>query len=174
MPQTTVEGAGLVVGPHYFFVAQDPSLGSELFALPDELPIAGTDLGTSTNGAASSINVLANDTDSDGVLDDTTVKITTNPSHGTVVPGSAGVLSYTPTPGYSGTDTFAYTVSDNQGGVSAPATVTVTSTAPTTPATSATPGESGGGKGGGGAMGLLELFALVLFRARRASTLRTS
>jgi len=156
--------AQLVVGTHYFFVAQDPAAGSELFALADELPIAGVDSGTSTNGAAVSINVLANDTDSDGVLDNTTVKITTNPSHGTVAVGSGGVLSYTPASGYSGTDTFAYTVSDNQGGASAPATVTVTSTVPTVPpVTSGTGG--GGGKGGGGAMSLLELFALATFIA---------
>lgn len=151
--------AQLAVGQHYFFVAEDPAAGSELFALADELPLAAADSGTSTSGAVASINVLANDTDSDGVLDSTTVKITTSPSHGTVVVGPSGVLNYTPTSGHSGADTFAYTVSDNQGGASAPATVTVTSTAAPVP-----PVNSGsGGKGGGGAMSLLELIALALF-----------
>jgi ELWxxDGT repeat protein len=156
--------AQLAAAQHYFFVAEDPVLGNELFALADELPVAAADSGTSNSGAVASINVLANDTDSDGMLDNTTVKINTNPSHGTVVVSSSGVLNYTPTAGYAGTDTFAYTVSDNQGGTSAPATVTVTATAAPVsppPVPPVTPGT--GGKGGGGAMSLLELIALALF-----------
>jgi ELWxxDGT repeat protein len=162
----------LLVGQNYFFIAQDPAQGIELFALADDLPVAGADSGTSANGAATSINVLANDTDSDGVLDNSTVTITTNPSHGTASVTTGGVISYTPTAGFAGTDTFAYTVSDNQGGTSAPATVTVTSSVQSVP-----PVTSGANsKGGGGAMGLLELLGLMLFAigaqfARRRRTL---
>ncbi len=51
------------------------------------------------------------------------------PNHGTaVVSGSA--LTYTPTVGYSGADSFAYTVTDNASGLSNTATVSVTVSAP--------------------------------------------
>lgn len=50
------------------------------------------------------------------------------PSHGTVNVSGLSFL-YTPTPGYSGSDSFTYTVT-NGGGTSAPATVSITVTAP--------------------------------------------
>jgi ELWxxDGT repeat protein len=156
--------ARLAVGQHYFFIANDPTRGIELFSLADDLPQAAPDSGTSADGATALINVLANDTDSDGVIDNSTVKITTSPSHGTVTVGITGTLSYTPTSGYAGTDTFAYTVSDNQGGASSPTAVTVTSTIQTVTVGSGAGGTGGEGanKGGGGAMGFLDALALAL------------
>ena len=44
---------------------------------------------------------------------------------GATVVVNGGNLEYTSASGYTGTDNFTYTVSDNFGGVSAPATVTV-------------------------------------------------
>ena len=59
----------------------------------------------------------------------TSVAVAAAPAHGTAtVNGMA--FDYTPTAGFSGTDTFTYTAS-NAGGASAPATVTITVTAPT-------------------------------------------
>lgn len=71
------------------------------------------------------VDVLANDTDANA--DALTITSTTVPAHGTdsVV---AGQILYTPTAGYSGTDSFSYTISDGHGGTST-ATVTVTVTA---------------------------------------------
>ena len=76
------------------------------------------------------INVLANDFDSDG--DPMTVTGVTKPAHGTAaVNGSApnNTVTYTPAAGYTGTDTFNYTVSDGKGGA-ATAKVTVTVSTP--------------------------------------------
>ena len=52
-----------------------------------------------------------------------TVTGTTAPRHGTVAKAADGSLVYTPTTGWSGTDTFTYTVTDASG---QPATATVT------------------------------------------------
>ena len=61
------------------------------------------------------IDVLDGDTDADG--DDLTVdRLTTNGTHGTVVVRSRDGCTYTPEPGYFGTDTFTYTVDDGFGG----------------------------------------------------------
>jgi hypothetical protein len=50
--------------------------------------------------------------------------VATGPGHGTVACTAAGGCTYTPATGWSGTDTFTYTVSD--GRLSATGTVTVT------------------------------------------------
>ena len=69
--------------------------------------------------------MLANDTDVDGDL--LTVSGSTNGTHGTATCGVGGTCTYTPAAGYSGPDSFTYTVSDGQGGSSV-GTVTVTVT----------------------------------------------
>ena len=79
------------------------------------------------NSSATSLDVLANDSDPDG--DPLTITAVTAPAHGTTTI-AAGRVSYTPTTGYSGTDTFRYTVSDGKG-ASATATVSITIQAPT-------------------------------------------
>ncbi|MDC0712099.1 Ig-like domain-containing protein [Stigmatella sp. ncwal1] len=91
-------------------------------------PVANDDTVTvGVNSGATVVNVLANDTDPDtGTV--LTVTAVTQPAHGTVTLVN-GVVSYTPTPGYVGTDTFTYTVSDGNGGTDT-ATVTVTITSP--------------------------------------------
>ncbi len=57
------------------------------------------------------------------------VAISTSASHGTVTASGTSV-TYTPTVGYAGTDSFTYTAT-NSAGTSAPATVTVTVGSPT-------------------------------------------
>uniref|UniRef100_UPI001055D10A tandem-95 repeat protein n=1 Tax=Marinomonas flavescens TaxID=2529379 RepID=UPI001055D10A len=77
--------------------------------------------------ASITIDVLANDTDVDGTIDPTTVVITTQPEHGTVsVDSETGEVTYTPNDNYNGEDSFEYTVKDNNGLVSNPATVSLT------------------------------------------------
>ena len=58
----------------------------------------------------------------------TSVAIGSPPAHGTAV-ATGTSITYSPASGYSGTDSFTYTAS-NAAGTSAPATVTVTVTAP--------------------------------------------
>jgi len=79
--------------------------------------------------------LLSNDTDPEN--DTRTITSATQGAHGTtsVV---AGVLTYTPTGNYNGSDTFTYTVSDGQGN-SDTATVNVTVTAINDPVTGAAP-----------------------------------
>jgi hypothetical protein len=71
--------------------------------------------------------VLGNDTAASGTsIAPGTVLISTPPAHGTAVPNADGTITYTPVVGFnSALDTFAYTVANNYGTRSAPATVTV-------------------------------------------------
>jgi hypothetical protein len=88
-------------------------------------PIAFDDIATTPRDTAVYIWVLDNDTDVDP--DTLTVSGFTSGADGTVVNNSNNV-TYTPAPGWTGTDTFTYTVSDGNGGTDS-ATVTVTVTA---------------------------------------------
>jgi trimeric autotransporter adhesin len=124
-------------------------------------PVAANDAATSTDDAAVTINVTANDTDSGGTIDPTSVQIVSQPAHGTTSTTSTGSVVYTPTAGYAGSDSFTYTVKDNQGAVSNVATVTLTVTAAAQPPpSSGGSGGSSGGGGGGGSLTLLDLLAL--------------
>jgi hypothetical protein len=71
--------------------------------------------------APASFNVLANDNFENAAR---TVTGYSTPSHGSVIIDAQGNAIYTPNSGFSGTDTFTYTVTS--GGVSETATVTVT------------------------------------------------
>jgi len=93
-------------------------------------PVAGDDALTTSYGTSQDVAVLANDTDADGdVLTVTAVSACT--SGGTAAIREGGVIRYTPASGYSGTDSFTYTVRDGKGGVDT-ATVSVTVSASTT------------------------------------------
>jgi hypothetical protein len=111
-------------------------------------PVAANDTATLQANQSVTINVLANDTSSGGTIDIASIKVAVSPAHGTAVVMNGAVV-YTPTTGYSGLDTFQYSVQDNLGTASNVATVSIEVTAP----------PSGGG--GGGTMGLLDLLALA-------------
>lgn len=98
-------------------------------------PLANDDTATAPTSVATSINVIANDTDSDGSVDPATVVVTA-PAHGTATANVDGTVTYTSNAGFAGTDTFTYTVGDNGGATSNSATVTVTVT-PNFPVSSA-------------------------------------
>ncbi|RZV71982.1 MAG: tandem-95 repeat protein [Candidatus Scalindua sp. SCAELEC01] len=89
-------------------------------------PSAVNDLGSTTEETLVTINVIGNDTDSDGTIDPATVTIVAAPTNGTAVPKVDGTVDYTPNTGFTGQDTFTYTVDDNLGAISNVATVTVT------------------------------------------------
>ncbi len=84
-------------------------------------PKANADSATTEYQTKVTIDVLKNDTDADG--DNLTIKSTTNPSHGSVAIRN-GKIDYTPDNGFSGNDSFKYTISDGKGG-SSTAKVTV-------------------------------------------------
>ena len=85
-------------------------------------PGAQDDSASTAPNVPVTINVLANDHDPDG--DPLTVAGFGQGGNGTVTL-VGGQLVYTPNPGFSGTDSFTYAVSDGRGGTSS-ATVTVT------------------------------------------------
>ena len=88
-------------------------------------PVANNDRANTDENIAVIINVVTNDTDTDGTIDITTVMIETRPSHGTVGVNGDGTVTYTPDPGFFGPDSFTYTAKDNAGARSNAATVTV-------------------------------------------------
>src|SRR5438128_1092965 len=78
-------------------------------------PTANDDFTQTDAGTAVVIDVLANDTDPDGNdnLDATSVAVISGPANGSAsVNGTTGEITYTPGAGFSGTDTFTYTVKD--------------------------------------------------------------
>ena len=92
----------------------------------NQAPTAQPDTASTTEDTAVTIAVLANDTDPDGNA--LTIVGFVSPSHGTVVVNAGTSVTYTPATNYAGPDTFAYTVSDGQGGATT-GTVTITVTA---------------------------------------------
>ncbi|PZE90467.1 hypothetical protein DEI95_11975 [Curtobacterium sp. MCBD17_008] len=77
------------------------------------LPTAKADTISATAGETTTVaapGLLGNDLGTD-----LTVAGTTTPAHGTVVVGKDGTTTYTPAPGYSGTDGFDVTVVDGNG-----------------------------------------------------------
>lgn len=95
-------------------------------------PVANDDTATTEQDTSVIINVLTNDTDPDNNLDPATITVTQNPQHGTVVFDANHIATYTPTIGFSGTDTFIYNVCDTTS-LCDTATVTITVTAVNAP-----------------------------------------
>ena len=124
--------------PHgiYTFVAEVVyDGGSVLGSLPanvtvtNQPPVAVADATNTLKNAAVTINVLANDSDPNGYA--LSVQSVTPPSNGSTAIVGTNVL-YTPTTGFTGTDTFTYTIFDGYFDT-ATATVTVTVNQPQPP-----------------------------------------
>jgi hypothetical protein len=82
----------------------------------DDPPVVADDAATVSADGAVVINVLANDSDADGDLDPSTVRVTSGPSHGTVsIDPLTGAITYTPAAGFAGVDSFTYEVCDAAG-----------------------------------------------------------
>src|SRR5205823_1487387 len=80
--------------------------------------LAGVTLAVSTSPSTPNVavtgNLLTNDTDPDTPHANLTASAGTSSAQGGVVAVNAnGTFSYTPAPGFTGTDTFTYTVHDN-------------------------------------------------------------
>lgn len=77
-------------------------------------PIADADAARTDVDTAVTIRVL--DNDSDPNADPLTVERVEDPDHGSAVINNDGTITYTPDPGYRGTDRFTYTINDGRGG----------------------------------------------------------
>ena len=71
------------------------------------------------------IDVLANDFDVDGSIDPASIIITLQPENGSLIVNNSGTVTYVSDVGFTGPDEFSYTVGDDLGQQSEPATVTV-------------------------------------------------
>jgi Bacterial Ig domain len=83
-------------------------------------PLAVNDVASTNPNVPIASSVIANDTVGGGA----TFVQTTDPTHGTLVFNNDGTYTYTPAAGYSGTDSFTYSVT-NPGMPGFPATATV-------------------------------------------------
>lgn len=138
----------------------------------NDAPQASDDSTTvAQDSAATTINVLSNDTDvdTDDVL--TITAVSTAGSGAVSTDGTS--ISYTPSSGFNGQETLTYTITDTNN-VTATANVQVTVTAtPTTPTTPTTP-PSSGDSSGGGAINWLMLVMFTLFIRKKPFTFTLS
>jgi hypothetical protein len=88
-------------------------------------PEANNDTVEVAMDTSSDIKPLVNDDDDDGYLQNDTIAIVQQPSSGTAVVYSSGIITYTPTVTTETTDTITYTVKDNDGVISNTATITI-------------------------------------------------
>jgi hypothetical protein len=95
----------------------------------NEAPVGNDDSATTYQDAPITFNAVSNDTDPEG--DTMVVSAVTQGANGTVT-FAGGSVTYTPNSGFSGADSFTYTVSDGNGGTST-ATINVTVTPVVTP-----------------------------------------
>jgi hypothetical protein len=108
-------------GATYLF---DLNLNSTPEATPDSYDLADMQLSLGPAGfLVSSPGVLDNDVDADG--DQLTAELATAPTRGTVRLRHDGAFVYTPSIGFTGTDTFSYVANDGAA-TSQPVTVTIT------------------------------------------------
>ncbi|MFH2091854.1 MAG: Ig-like domain-containing protein [Pseudomonadota bacterium] len=92
----------------------------------NDSPVANNDSKSTKEDTFLEINVIGNDSDVDGTLDPSSVRIISNPAHGTVnVNVTTGSITYTPDPDYNGPDSFTYSVKDDDAAESNHATVTI-------------------------------------------------
>lgn len=118
-------GASPLVVSYTVHTGASSSLQISVTAPPaNRAPVANDDTATTDENSSVIVAVRSNDTDADG--DSLTVTGVTQGANGSVVIDAVTRNPvYTPNAGFTGTDSFTYTVSDNRGGV-ASAAVTVT------------------------------------------------
>ncbi len=101
---------------------------------PNSAPVAANDNASADQGTTVTVNVTANDTDSDGTINSSTVDLnlgtpgvqnTVATSAGTWTANSSGIVNFVPNASFFGTATVSYTVQDNGGTTSNSATITV-------------------------------------------------
>lgn len=88
-------------------------------------PLANNDSTTTDENVEVTINVVANDTDADGI-NPATVTIVSTTTNGLAINNGDGTIRYIPFANFNGSDSLTYRVADNTGVVSNVATVSIT------------------------------------------------
>jgi hypothetical protein len=89
-------------------------------------PTAIADTASCSFNSFVDINVVSNDVAGTNAISPGTTAVVTSPAHGTAVHQGSGIIRYTPTTGYSGSDSFTYTVADGSSHTSNAALVSIT------------------------------------------------
>jgi 6-phosphogluconolactonase (cycloisomerase 2 family) len=97
---------------------------TEIVAI-NEKPIANNDVFTLTSIESTRFSVTNNDSDSNGTIDTNSIEIITGPQFGQVLINSGGEITYVPDNGFIQQDSFSYTIKNNNGESSSPATVSL-------------------------------------------------
>ncbi|MDT9227263.1 Ig-like domain-containing protein, partial [Limnospira sp. PMC 1242.20] len=106
----------------YFFNMAAPIVPEDV-SLGNQPPIANDDTARVQPSQSVVIDVLSNDSDPDGVLIPDTVTVVNSPDYGTITVNPNGTITYSHDGSSTSTDSFTYTVEDNDGAISNPATV---------------------------------------------------
>ena len=132
MRETATPGVFAMTGLLTWPPAAPPAIAiNEVKELNLFAPDAVNDSAATGKGKPVTINVIANDVPTLGLIDPASVKIVAStPASGTHVVNFDGTITYTPVLTFTGTDTFTYTVANNFGTASNVATVTVAVVAP--------------------------------------------
>ena len=83
--------------------------------LPNDPPVANDDSATTDEDSSVTIDVTANDSDTDGNLDSDSVSVIAGPNSGMVLKNGGGNFTYTPNPDFNGSDSFIYQICDTLG-----------------------------------------------------------
>ncbi len=92
----------------------------------NDRPVAVNDVAITNENTAVDIDILKNDFDIDNSILPSSIVIASNPAHGNVTVHASGLVTYSPETGFIGVDVFSYTIQDEKGLKSLPASVTVT------------------------------------------------
>ncbi|MGZ8715409.1 MAG: Ig-like domain-containing protein [Mycobacterium sp.] len=98
-------------------ISSGPAPETSVDAPANQRPIAVADLALTIAATPVAINVLANDVDPDGAHRQLVIAAVTAPARGTAVL-TENIIVYRPADGFTGTDTFPYTVADANGATS--------------------------------------------------------
>lgn len=93
-----------------------------------DAPVASDDAATVSEGASVTIDLAANDTDANNVLNLTSITIASAPSSGSVSVNADGTVDYLHNGSETVSDSFTYTIKNSIGGTSNAATVSITVT----------------------------------------------
>ncbi|MFB6287127.1 MAG: Ig-like domain-containing protein [Candidatus Bipolaricaulia bacterium] len=76
-------------------------------------PVAEDDSASTLEDNATTVDVIANDSDVDGNIDPGSVQVTSGPSNGTATVNADGSIDYAPDLNFNGSDSFVYEVCDD-------------------------------------------------------------